>query len=94
MFLELSARYLLERHHAVENDPLLRFRVELRNGPITAADEAVLSAEIAGVSFGDGTRRRRDMGPDVGRLQHLDPAPGTEQNARRLFGPVHPQPEP
>ena len=36
MFLELSARYLMERHHAMENDPLLRIRAELRGNFVTA----------------------------------------------------------
>ena len=94
MFLELSARYLMERHHAMENDPLLRIRAELRGNFVTASDEPVLSAEVAGVSFGDGTRRRREASPNLRGLQDLDPAPCTEQRARRLFGPVQSQPEP
>ena len=69
MFVELSARYLMERHHAMENDRMLRHRIELsRSKANDVDDEPDRSAGIAGVSLGDGTSRRRDTGPNLGRL--------------------------
>jgi hypothetical protein len=94
MFLELSARYLMERHQAMENDPTLALRAELRRRVRAAADETDRSAGIGGVSLGDGTGRRRHAGTDLGRLQHFDPSTCTEQYPGHLIRPVHSQPEP
>ena len=46
------------------------------------------------VAFRDRTGRRGDPGADLGRVEHLDPAPGTEQHGGRLVRPVQPQPKP
>ena len=46
---------------------------------------------------GDGLgRRRRDLRPQLGRLQHLDAPPSARQAAGHLAGPVegHPDPAP
>ena len=97
MFLDTSALYLLERHRAFEAElerdgRLARQRAELRiareaRSPI---DVATVSDGIVGVVRGDGPRRRGGHGSELGRTQHLDPAPCTEQHSGRFVRVIHP----
>jgi hypothetical protein len=96
MFLDTSALYLLERHRAfeaeLERDALQsRQRAELWFARAGARDaESNGSAGVGGVALGDGSGRRDDLRPDIGRPKHLDPTPGAEQHAGRFVRPIHP----
>jgi hypothetical protein len=96
MFLDTSALYLLERHRAfeaeLERDGLLaRQRAEVRHAKEATAEAAQAgSGGVVDVVAGDGPNRRRDLRPDLGRTQHLDPTPCTEQHTGRFVRPIHP----
>jgi hypothetical protein len=68
MYLDLSAMALLEHYRRLETDlhraRLEAIRREVRRSPMADVDTA--SDEVAGVSFGDRTSRRRDGGADLG----------------------------
>jgi len=96
MFLDTSALYLLERHRAfeaeLERDGLnARHRAELRNSKDASMERVQAGSDgIARVVAGDRTSRGRDLRPDLGRAQHLDPTPCTEQHAGSFVRPIHP----
>ena len=96
MFLDTSALYLLERHRAfeaeLERDGIqARHRAELRIANEAAGETARTASDgIGRVVAGDRANRGSDPRPDLGRTQHLDPTPCTEQHTRRFVGPIHP----
>jgi len=96
MFLDSSALYLLERHRAfeaeLERDALHARQVAELRFDMGDASEAEMtgSGGIGGVVTGDRPGRRSGLRPDVGRAEHLDPAPCTEQHTRRFVRPIHP----
>ena len=90
MFLVSTAALLMERNSTLESDRQFKLKVELRQAALDDRDGAG-SGAVAGVALDDRPRRGRDAGPDIGWLEHLDPAPCTEHPARRLVGPVQPQ---
>jgi hypothetical protein len=96
MFLDTSALYLLERHRAfeaeLERDGLLaRQRAELRIAEEASADAPLRgSGGVVHVVSGDRPSSSGGVRPNLGRPQHLDPAPCTEQHAGRFVRPIHP----
>ena len=77
MFLELSARYLMERHRTLINDPMLALRVQLeqRNSDGEDVDG---SGGFLGVSGGNRARDGGQPGPNLARFQDFDPATGAK----------------
>ena len=90
MFLVSTAAMLMDIHRSLEADRQFKHRVELRQAALDERARAG-SGAAAGVALDDRPRRGHEAGPDIRRLEHLDPAPCTEQAARRLVGPVQPQ---
>jgi len=90
MFLVSTAAMLMERNSELESDREFMHKVELRQAALTDRDDAG-SGAAGGIALDDRARRGRDAGPDIGWLEHLDPAPCTEHPGRRLVGPVQPQ---
>ena len=95
MFLDTSALYLLERHRAfeaeLERDALhARQLAELRSAQSGDSEAELTGSTGIGVVVGDRSGRRGGLRPDVGRAQHLDPTPCTEQHTRRFVRPIHP----
>lgn len=91
MFLVSTAALLMERNSTLESDRQFKLKVELRQAALADRD-GVGSGAVGGVALDDRPSRGRDASPDVGWLEHLDPAPCTEQPARRLIRPIQPQP--
>lgn len=93
MHLELSALYQLELSRAFDADRRREQREALRRG---ARFEAAAAAEstVVRVPFGYRAGRRGDPAADVGRVEHLDPAPCREQHTGRLVRAIQSQPEP
>jgi hypothetical protein len=96
MFLDTSALYLLERHRAFEAElerdgVLARHRADIRSAK-DASVEAMepASGGIASVVRGDRQSGGRGLRPDLGRAEHLDPAPCAEQHTGRFIRPVQP----
>ena len=96
MFLDTSALYLLERHRTFEAEldrdaRHARQLAELRFAQRDLSEaETTGSRGIGGIVAGDRPGRRRGLRPDVGRAEHLDPTPCTEQHTRRFVRPIHP----
>ena len=96
MFLDTSALYLLERHRAfeaeLERDGMLaRHRAEIRIARSARTDlDVATSSGVASVAVGDRSSRRRDLRANIGRSDHLDPTPCTEQHSGRFVRPIHP----
>lgn len=68
MYLELSAMVLMEHHRSLEMNTR-RARLEAIRREVLRASAApgeTASDEVAGVSIGDRTSRRRDRGTDLG----------------------------
>ena len=95
MYLERSAMILLELHRTFEAD---RRRETLAAARRTATLEAMAattqgSDQVAGVAVGDRAGRRGETGPDVGRVQDLEPGTGAEKRQGRLVRPVQAHPK-
>ena len=88
--------FLLELHRALEADRRRETRAAARRAAMLEALDAESvdgSNRVARVSLDDGAGRRGDSGPDLGRVQDLDPASGPEHRQRRLVRPVQAQPK-
>jgi hypothetical protein len=95
MYLEASAMVLLELHRALEADRSRETRAAARRTAMlealgTVADD---SDGLAGVSIGDRASGGGESGPDLGRVQDLEPGPGPEQRQRGFVRPVQAQPK-
>ena len=95
MYLEASAMVLLELHRALEADRQRESRIAARRAAHleAVANAAAASDGVAGVTIGDGASRVGKTGPDLGRVQDLEPGTGPEQRQRGLVGVVQAQPK-
>ena len=77
MFLELSARYMLERHRTLVNDPMVALRAQLQQRE-AEAEEIGGSGGLFGVAGGNRSRDGGQSGSNLARFQDLDPATGAK----------------
>jgi hypothetical protein len=87
-----SATILIDLYRAQEAER----RRGQRNADHVAAfreGQRAASDEVSGVSFGDRAGGRSHEAADLGWGDDLHPAPGGEQGARRIVGPIQAQPK-